>query len=401
MTGCHPQRYECPYLPVPPNRGDARTYSSAVATIPDSRPRRIRTLTALFVFLVSALAPRAGLDAASTGRWVTVRTRPGAGAPTVTKYVTARERAVMEAGARMARRVGTGSAAWQSDADVVWHVEATAGTSATWGAQRLILDSLASAVVRAGGLSPGWRVDVVVARSRGYVSRTLAQLRCNADLSRTGGVVLMGATVCGRHVIVMNITGFLFLVRSDQELTEQLETRAEPALLRIPYRLNVRNPGALAHEFAHMWRAAESNGAVPADEPAWFAEGFAEYWAGIATVASRWSARTYEDWHVLRARDFVDWQDQCREPISSYGRATTLGQGCEYHLGLLAVEYLFSRFDSMAGVVEAVRTVAGNGSFANGFRAAFGVSLERFEADADNYIAAVRRASRMVPPRRK
>jgi hypothetical protein len=248
-----------------------------------------------------------------------------------------------------------------------------------------------------------WPIDIVVGRSQEWMKGVMRERGCVPNLSAWNGVILMAAAVCGRRFVVSNITGFLWIVHAEQRITRTLEKRREPALARVPYRLVERGATALAHEYTHIWRAAGADGVVHPDEPAWFSEGFAEFWAGVATVLANKGRLTYETQHVVRMRDFYDWSRVCTKPLAEYRRYTPLNNACEYHVGVMAVEYLYSRYSSLQTTLRAFSRAGEFFSFAEGFRAVFGISLEEFEAEASRYVARIRRVelaqSRALSPR--
>lgn len=280
----------------------------------------------------------------------------------------------------------------EAGGDVKWYVESSARFSPTFALQRDILVALDRTLEQRVVVTKDWPVFIVIARSRAYVNRVLVDLGCVPNLSRTNGVVLMGASVCGRHVIVSNITGFLWLVRADQTITGTMERREEPPLAKIPYRVVMRNSSGLAHEFAHIWRAAGQKGLVRADEPAWFSEGFAEFWSGIAKVLAFPGRIPYVTQHVVRLRDFVNWPAMCPYPLAHYRTVTPLANGCEYHLGAAAVEYLYAKYSSLETTLTAFSHAADYATFEEGFKATFGITLTEFEKEADIYLRNLRRA---------
>ena len=129
-----------------------------------------------------------------------------------------------------------------------------------------------------------------------------------------------------------------------------------------------------------------------ADEPAWFSEGFAEFWSGVATVLAYPRRESYNVHHILRLRDFVEWSPVCPFPLSHYRTGTPLANGCEYYLGALAVEYLYARYSSLAITEDAFSRAAEYASFEDGFEGTFGITLSAFEKEADLYINNLRRA---------
>lgn len=330
---------------------------------------------------------------APRGSWVTVSPPFGRKERPVRRFLTAEERRVVARIDAMVRRVpvpvepGTGTVG-----SARWLVEPSLESSKLFGLQRRVLDSLEAIVEAAGGMRAGWDMTFVAARTQRHIAEALSSVGCEPSLVRTSGVVLMGASVCDRHVAVTNITGYLYLTSADQVITAEMEARPEPALRDVPYRLLVRASGGLAHEFVHSWRAAPLSGQVRADEPAWFAEGLAEFWAGVAVTRALGPRYSYLAQHVLRSRDFADWPSRCTQPLSQYRVPSALSAGCEYHLGLLAVERLHAMRPDLLAAAGSLQRAESFPTFAGWFEDAYGTNLGQFERETDAYIAAIRRA---------
>ena len=353
-----------------------------------------RSLSGLLaaVTTVLALFPAGPVAAAreTRGAWVSVRPVLGSSRHAVREYLTAQERDVIR---RIAADIrGLPAAPGGAVSRGTWHVEPAAASSPVLALQRKVLGEMESIAASAGGLPGGVDVTYVAARTQQYLRDTLAGLGCTPSLERTGGLVLLGASVCGRRIAVDNITGYVHLVSAGQRIDASLEARPEPPLRRLPHRLVVRAAGGMAHEFVHSWRAAPLGGAPRADEPAWFAEGLAEFWAGVAAVRAIGPRHTYAAQHVLRARDFADWAGACPGTLAQYRTPSSLGAGCEYHLGLLAVELLHARHGGLAASGAALARAGSHATFADWFAASYGVTVGEFEAEADAYIAGIRRA---------
>jgi hypothetical protein len=276
-----------------------------------------------------------------------------------------------------------------------WRIESSALASRTFRLSRSIFVALQQILERQGwtGIS---RTVVVIARTQSYINAQLASVDCYPNLVRTGGVHLMGETVCGRRVIVINLTGYFFLRAASDVLDNWMEIRAEPGFSRVDYRLVDRNISGLAHEWAHVARAAAEGGATPDDEPAWFREGFAEMMAGVARVAALSDRMSYLDFHVIRLRKFADWARTCRNPLRDYRTTSDYLGGCEYYVGPLAVELLLARFGGLSPMFRMFANVGNARNFAQGFRNAYGFDLAAFETIADRYINGIRNVSTNV-----
>lgn len=194
----------------------------------------------------------------------------------------------------------------------------------------------------------------------------------------------------GDAVIVSNVTGYLFLLRPDQRVTAAMEARVEPPLSRLNFRVAARNSSALAHEWVHFFRMAGLGGRVAPDEPLWFAEGFAEFWAAIAKVKHYGDDDAIVKSHIVRLRDFFDWERQCPGPLRTY--RMDQGNSCHYHLGMLAIEFLVANHGGLEATSELFAIDGTIPTFAEGFQRVFGIGLEEFEREADGYIETIRRA---------
>lgn len=325
------------------------------------------------------------------GKWVTVKPPLGLVPVPIVEYLTDEEQGVIRQVQRMvdALDVATGEAF--EGYDVTWELEPAVAGSSLLREQRKAIAALDRAIAADSPFMRKWPLHIVVGRSQKWLRRVLERGACTPDLSAWRGVILLGAAVCGRHYVVSNITGFLWVVRPGQRITARMEARPEPVLAKVPYRLVERASTALAHEYTHIWRAAGADGVVRADEPAWFKEGFAEFWAGIAKVLASGGRIPYETQHVVRMRDFFDWAPVCALPVAAYRTAVGSNSACEYHVGVIAVEYLYARYSSLKRTIDAFSLVGAYSTFEEQFQAVFGISLTDFEREASRYVARVRR----------
>lgn len=270
----------------------------------------------------------------------------------------------------------------------VWLVEAQARGSETLEYSQAVLRRM-QLVFENLGLVRVDKTHVVVGRSQRFINDSLAAIGCYPNLVRTGGVHLMGASVCNRRVIIINLTGYFFLRSAGDRLTAAMESWPEPAFNRLNYRIADRNISGLAHEWAHVARASATDGLVAADEPAWMREGFAEVMAGIARVRSFSARMTYTTFHVVRLRKFADWGSFCTEPLRRYRNDSDFLAGCEYYLGALVVEYLVARMGGLATLVALLRESSRTMNFATAFETTYGMSLDVFERRMDGYLRAI------------
>jgi hypothetical protein len=288
-----------------------------------------------------------------------------------------------------------GNAVPQTSGAMDWRIESAAANSRTFDLARSVLVALQRIFERQGWTTVNGTV-IVIARTQKFINAQLASVDCYPNLVRTGGVHLMGETVCGRRVIVINLTGYFFLRSVSQVLDDSMETRPEPLFSRVDFRLVDRNISGLAHEWAHVARAAAEGGVVAADEPAWFREGFAEMMAGIARVAAFGNRMSYLDFHVIRLRKFADWTRTCRGPLRVYRSTSQYMGGCEYYVGPLAVELLLARFGGLGTMFRMFAGVGDSMNFAHGFKKVYGIDIASFELIADRYIAGIRNVSTNV-----
>lgn len=274
-----------------------------------------------------------------------------------------------------------------------WIIEPSASSSRVLAISRrnllylqLLLESL--------GLMRVDTAHIVIGRSQKFLTDSLARLGCFPNLARTGGVHLMGSSLCNRSVIVINLTGYFFLRKVGDKLTTAMETLPEPGLWTVDYRIADRNLSGLAHEWAHIARASATGGFVPRDEPAWVREGFAEVMAGIAQSLSYPRRYSYVDFHVIRLRKFSNWGRYCRQPLREYRANSAQLAGCEYYVGALAVEYLIARMGGLERLIALFRNASESMNFRTAFRTTYGVSLGAFEKSIDGYLRAIARVSK-------
>jgi hypothetical protein len=279
------------------------------------------------------------------------------------------------------------------DSLVRWHIEPSARLSPTMLLQRRVYHSLRKMLEGADGVTARWPVDIVIGRTQTYILGTLKALGCEPNLTSQGGQILMGAAVCGRRIIVSNVSGYLFLTKPGQRVTPRMEQLTEKPLFTSSYKIVARNSSALAHEWMHIYRAAGREGFVAVDEPLWFKEGFAEIWAYIAQIRMLQKPNGFLRMHVTRLRNFSNWARDCPGPLSRY-QSSGSAAGCEYHLGSLAMEYLIANYGGLEKTSWWFRVDNGRWPFAVDFGALFGVPLEQFEAEANRYIEIVRAAER-------
>ncbi|MEY2966927.1 MAG: hypothetical protein RLY50_977 [Actinomycetota bacterium] len=274
----------------------------------------------------------------------------------------------------------------------MWHIEPSARASPTLSLARRVLTG-ARTLLAWDGLGPAQSVDVVVGRTQAFLNTTTARLGCTPNLSRTSGVWLMGASVCNGRVIVINLTGYLFLRRAGQTITPTLEKAREPALSRTWYLIAARNMRGLAHEWTHSARLTLALRGATRGEPAWFREGLAETLSGLASVRGTKGRVSYLEYHVMNQRKFARWTSTCTLPVRRYRSSSSSLDGCEYFAGAAATAILLADHGGLSRVLDLYRVAAETNDWPTAFEAVYGMSPEYFEAKADRYIAGIRAVS--------
>lgn len=263
-------------------------------------------------------------------------------------------------------------------------VEPSAETSTTVQLAKQAMEKVASLLVRPNDSRPT-RTYIIIGRTQDFLQSTMQRVGCFPDLAPIGGELLMGATLCDRQVIAINLTGYLFLRSRGQQLTPEMETRPEPPIAATSYLIADRNITSLAHEWAHVARALISRGFIPDNEPAWMREGLAEVISGMAHVKASQGRMTYRDFHAIRLRKFVQWPSSCRLPTSNYRATSSALGGCEYHRGALAVELLIANYGGLDKVISLYDNASQTGDFFLSFRNVYGMSISTFEEKVDRY----------------
>lgn len=241
------------------------------------------------------------------------------------------------------------------------------------------------------------KTAIIVGRTKSFIANTIRSLGCNPDFNAISGALLMGATICNRQVIVINLSGYLFIKNRSQSLTTAMETAPEPPLSATSYIYADRNIGGLSHEWAHVSRAYISHGLIADNEPAWFREGFAELISGMAGVRASTNGMTYLNFHVIRIRKFASWPNSCNKRTFDY-RVTdeTLG-GCEYLRGLIALELLVANYGGIKNLINLYADMRLTADFFSSFRHVYNMSVPTFESKADNYFKYITQAATYKP----
>lgn len=235
-------------------------------------------------------------------------------------------------------------------------------------------------------------ITIIVGRTQEFLRLQVNSLGCQPQLALYEGVYIMGATVCNRSVIVINLTGYFFVRSLTQKITLAMEQRAEPALSATSYIIVGRNISGLAHEWTHVARNRLTDGFIPDDEPAWFREGLGEVVSGLALVKASNNRMNYTHFHVTRLRKFSNWYDKCGARLSKFRANGSVPSGCEYLRGAAALELLIANYGGLPKIALLYSHMRESGSFFASFKHVYGMSIAQFEARADNYARYISQA---------
>lgn len=161
-------------------------------------------------------------------------------------------------------------------------------------------------------------IVVIIGRTQEFLRTQVNALGCQPNLALYEGAYIMGATICNRSVIVINLTGYLFVRSISQTITSAMEQKPEPPISATSYILVDRNLSGLAHEWTHVARNRLTDGFIPDNEPAWFREGLAEIVSGLSRVKASKGRMTYMHFHVIRLRKFSNWQSTCSARLTTF-----------------------------------------------------------------------------------
>ena len=273
----------------------------------------------------------------------------------------------------------------QSARLVTWYVEPSAVNSPTVKLARKTLLGT-QAMFEGLGIFEAKATSIVIGRTQKFLDETVTRLGCFPDLSRTWGQHLMGSSLCSDTIIVMNLSGYLFLTTPGQTVTREMETRPEPPIASQSYLIVHRNIAGLSHEWAHSVRTLMAGGEVPVGEPAWMREGFAEMVSGLARVKTFPLRTSYADFHAVKIHLFSNWASRCKLNLRAYAQNSDILAGCEYYKGLIAVEILLSDFGGLAKLMKLYKDTSVLRTFEASFLTNYGMTLPEFEVLADQYI---------------
>lgn len=268
---------------------------------------------------------------------------------------------------------------------ITWFIEPSAVNSPTVKLARKTLLGT-QAMFEGLGIFEAKATSIVIGRTQKFLDETVTKLGCFPNLSRTWGQHLMGSSLCSDTIIVMNLSGYLFLTTPGQTVTREMETRPEPPIASQSYLLVHRNIAGLSHEWAHSVRTLMAGGEVPVGEPAWMREGFAELVSGLARVKTFPLRTSYADFHALKIHMFSNWASRCKLNLRAYAQNSDILAGCEYYKGLIAVEILLSDFGGLAKLMKLYKDTSVLRTFEASFLTNYGMTLPEFEVLADQYI---------------
>lgn len=241
------------------------------------------------------------------------------------------------------------------------------------------------------------KTPVIIGRTKEFIANTVRSLGCFPDFSAIGGALLMGATICNRQVILINLTGYLFIKNRTQSLTTEMESWPEPPLSATSYLYADRNIGGLSHEWAHISRTYISHGFIADNEPAWFREGLAELISGMSRVRASTNGMSYLNFHVIRIRKFSKWPNPCNKNTRNYrSNGTSLG-GCEYLRGVIALELLVANYGGIPKIVNLYEDMRLTADFFASFQKVYKMSVATFERRSDNYFKYISQAATYNP----
>ena len=237
------------------------------------------------------------------------------------------------------------------------------------------------------------QIAIIIGRTQKYIQEQVAEFGCKPTLATSNGIYLMGATICNRNVIVINLTGYLFLRSVTQPISSAMETRAEPALSSMSYLIVDRNLSSIAHEWTHVARNRLSDGFVPDNEPAWFREGLAEVISGLSRVKASAGRYRYSHFHIIRFRKFSSWPNICGIRLTRFRTNGDFASGCEYLSGGAGVELLLAKYGGISKVITLYSHMRESGDFLESFKYTYGMSLREFERRADIYAKYISQAA--------
>ena len=272
-----------------------------------------------------------------------------------------------------------------------WRIEPVAENSPTFALNVAAFDA-ARAFLSVPVNDATKSIVIVVARTQDFIRQQVNALGCQPNLALYESAYIMGATICNRSVIVINLTGYLFVRYIGQPITLQMEQKPEPPISATSYIIADRNLSGLAHEWTHVARNRLTDGFIPDNEPAWFREGLAEVVSGLSRVKASNGRMTYLHFHVIRMRKFSNWPNSCGAHLSTFRDNSDHPGGCEYLRGAAALELLIANYGGLTKIVNLYSHMRDSGDFLQSFSHTYGMSLSRFEERADKYARYISQA---------
>lgn len=343
----------------------------------------------------------------TSGQAATVKTRPTSLQPTLTvsfrpfygyspQRVSAR---LSQSEVQIIKKMQVIADTWSSASPppvnlLNWRIEPAVAGSPTIA---LAIDALheARAFLSVPFNSGTVQIAIIIGRTQKFIQEQVSQFGCKPTLATSNGIYLMGATICNRNVIVINLTGYLFLRSVTQPITSYMENRKEPSLSSMSYLIVDRNLSSLAHEWTHVARNRLSDGFVPDNEPAWFREGLAEIISGLSRVKASQGKYRYAHFHIVRLRKFANWPNICGIRLFAFRTDSQFSRGCEYLSGAAALELLIAKYGGLPRILDLYADIRVSGDFLESFQKTYRMSLREFERRADIYARYISQAANL------
>ena len=233
------------------------------------------------------------------------------------------------------------------------------------------------------GLAPKYKeVYIVLGRSQKWIEDQVSST-CHpgwngiVDSGNAVGTCELGAN---RGELILNIpgiaTGYGASVDSDISLSKINRSTQQD----ISVRLNA------AHEFFHLyqWSSTDSNSSWYQNMPLWFTEGSPQVMGMLAISSSETNSSTNMTYlEVFKKSNpaLISAPGDCTR-ATMREMDTTPGAGCQYSLGVFAIETLMANFGGF-DVIKNLVTKYHGGDFSTEFLQVTGTTLEKFYDQVD------------------
>ena len=246
-----------------------------------------------------------------------------------------------------------------------------------------IVEELKGAIIfyNSINLLPNYKeVYAILGRSQQWIAAQVSST-CHSGWSGTvpSGVAVGTCEIgIGRGELVLNVpgivTGYGLNADSNIELSKVNRNITQDVGVRL-------NP---THEFFHLFQF--SNADAQSDwyqkMPLWFTEGAAQTLGLLSVAKTGVISSSYLE--LFKRIDLGTISAGNCIYVSSRDMNTTPGSGCQYSLGILAVETLMSKHGGFDVIRELVKNYHGE-SFASEFERITGITLDSFYAEVDNH----------------